>query len=256
MKPLIEKTLIFAHRGACAYAPENTMESFDLALQMGADGIELDVHLSADGEVVVCHDEKIDRTSNGQGYVSEYTLSELKNFDFGYHFYNGQRKGIKIPTLDEVYDLLSSHDMVVNVEIKSSDHKIIEACDEIASRHKFKEKIIYSSFNHFQIQKMKNFNPDAFIAPLYNFNMLNPWNYCLDINAEAVHPKYTQIRLMDNYVKNCHDRGIRVHSWTANTQDDIRFLLDVGTDAIITNHPDIAKLLRDEKRGEFNEKYI
>ena len=80
VKPIIEKTLIIAHRGASGYAPENTMDAFELAAKMGADGIELDVHLSADGEVMVIHDEKIDRTSNGQGLVTEYTLAELKEF--------------------------------------------------------------------------------------------------------------------------------------------------------------------------------
>lgn len=155
--------------------------------KMGADGVELDVHLTSDGEVVVCHDEKIDRTSNGQGLITSYTLSELKSMDFGYHFYDGERKGVKLPTLDEVYGLL---------------------------------------------------------APLYSFNMLNPWNYCVDIGTKAVHPKLTQIRLLSDCVKSCHDRGIRVHTWTANTEEDISFLLDSGVDAIITNHPDVALILR------------
>lgn len=134
MKTLTEKTLILAHRGASGYAPENTMEAFELAAKMGADGIELDVHLTADGEVVVCHDEKIDRTSNGQGLITDYTLAELKAFDFGYHFYEGEGKGFKIPTLDEVYGLMSSCGMLVNVEIKSADPEIIRACDAVAER--------------------------------------------------------------------------------------------------------------------------
>ena len=246
MKPIIEKTLILAHRGASAYAPENTMEAFELAAKMGAEGVELDVHLTSDGEVVVCHDEKIDRTSNGQGLITSYTLSELKTMDFGYHFYDGERKGIKLPTLDEVYGLLAPLDMIVNVEIKSANPDIAKACDDIAKRHKMEKNVIYSSFNHFQIQKAKEVIGDAFIAPLYSFNMLNPWNYCVDIGAVAVHPKLTQIRLLPDYVKSCHDRGIRVHTWTANTEGDISFLLDAGVDAIITNYPDVALKLRDQ----------
>ena len=109
-----------------------------------------------------------------------------------------------------------------------------------------KEKLIYSSFNHLQIKRMKDFDANAFIAPLYGFNMLNPWNYCLDINAAATHPKHTQIRLIEDYVKNCHDRGIRVHVWTVNSEEDMRFLLDEGVDAIITNYPDIAITERDK----------
>ena len=88
--------------------------------------------------------------------------------------------------------------------------------DVIAERHGMRDNIIYSSFNHFQIQKAKEVIRNAFIAPLYSYNMLNPWNYCLDIGASATHPKQTQIRLLPDYVKNCHDRGIRVHTWTVN----------------------------------------
>lgn len=241
MKPMIEKTLIIAHRGASGYAPENTMEAFELAAKMGADGIELDVHLSADGQVIVCHDEKIDRTSNGQGVITSYTLDELKAFDFGYHFYEKERKGIKVPTLDEVYALVAPLGMIVNVEIKSADPAIIPACAELAKKHGMEDRVIYSSFDHFQIARMKEYDSQAFIAPLYGFNMLKPWNYCVDIGAKATHPKHTQISKMENYVKECHDRGVRVHVWTANTEEDIRFLLDAGVDAIITNYPDVAK---------------
>ncbi len=245
MKSMIEKTLIIAHRGASGYAPENTMEAFELAAKMGADGIELDVHLSADGQVVVCHDEKIDRTSNGQGLVTSYTLDELKAFDFGYHFYDKKRKGIKVPTLDEVYALVAPLGMIVNVEIKSADPAIIPACIELAKKHGMEDRVIYSSFDHFQIARMKEYDSQAFIAPLYGFNMLKPWNYCVDIGAKATHPKYTQISKMENYVKECHDRGVRVHVWTANTEEDIDFLLKSGVDAIITNYPDVAKKQRE-----------
>jgi glycerophosphoryl diester phosphodiesterase len=90
--------------------------------------------------------------------------------------------------------------------------------------------------------------PNAFIAPLYGFNMINPWNYCLDIGAKAVHPHHAQISLLPDYVKNCHDRGIRVHPWTANSEENIKFLLDAGVDAIITNYPDVAMDLRDGRK--------
>ena len=245
MKPLIEKALILAHRGASGYAPENTMEAFKMAAKMGADGIELDVHLTADGQVVVCHDEKLDRTSNGQGIIPSYTLEELKAFDFGFHFYNGERKGIKIPTLDEVYELVAPLGMIVNVEIKSADPAIIPACYAIAKKYGMEEKVIYSSFNHFQIAKMKEYDKNAFIAPLYGFNMLNPWNYCIDICAQASHPNQSQIKLVDNYVEICHEKGIRVHPWTVNTESDICLMLEKGVDAIITNYPDVALTLRD-----------
>ena len=247
MKPMNGKTLIIAHRGASGYAPENTMEAFRLAAEMKADGIELDVHLTADGQVVVCHDAKVDRTSNGQGNITDYTLEELRTMDFGYHFYKEERRGIRIPTLEQVYELTAPLGMIVNVEIKSADPAIIPACAEIARRCGMEDKVIYSSFDHFQIERMKQYDPCATIAPLYSFNMLKPWNYAVDINAQAVHPKYTQIHSIENYVKECHDRGVRVNVWTANTEEEISFLLDAGVDAIITNYPDVAMRLAEQK---------
>ena len=245
MKPLNEKTLILAHRGACGYAPENTMEAFKLAVEMGADGIELDVHFTADGEVVVCHDEKIDRTSNGQGLVTDYTLAELKEMDFGYHFNGSEGKGITIPTLDEVYELVAPLGMIVNVEIKSANPDIAKACYDIAKKHGMSDRIIYSSFNHFQLQVMKDLDPDARIAPLYNFNMANPWNYAADINAYAIHPRHVQIHRLPEFVKNCHEKGIHVNVWTVNDEDETKFLLEAGVDAIITNYPDVLLNVRD-----------
>ncbi len=239
MKTLVDKTLIFAHRGASAYRPENTFPAFELAAEMGADGVELDVHFTKDKRVVVIHDEKIDRTSNGQGMITEYTLDELRQFDFGYKFY-GERRGIPISTLDEIYELLEPKGLIVNVEIKSADDEIPSACDRIAKAYNMQNKVIYSSFDHLQLARMKQVNSEAFTAPLYGFNMLNPWNYAKDMGALAVHPRNSLLSKLDRYVERCHEEGIRVHAWTANREDEISELLNLGCDAIITNYPDIA----------------
>ena len=198
MKTLTPKTYVYAHRGASAYAPENTLDAFALAAEMNADGVELDVHFTKDGKVVVIHDEKIDRTSNGQGAVLDYTYDELLAFDFGCKFY-GERKGVKLPLLSDVYELLAPTGMVVNVEIKAVDPEICAACHEIAVAYGMEKKVIYSSFNHFHLAKMKEIDPDAFIAPLYGFNMLKPWDYCAMINADASHPRQNQISLLPEY---------------------------------------------------------
>lgn len=115
LKPIIEKRLFWLIAEQALTLPKTPWRLLSLPQKMGADGVELDVHFTSDGEVVVCHDEKIDRTSNGQGLITSYTLSELKSMDFGYHFYDGERKGVKLPTLDEVYGLLATLDMIVNV---------------------------------------------------------------------------------------------------------------------------------------------
>lgn len=245
MGTLNEKTLVWAHRGACGYRPENTLEAFALAVEMGADGVELDVHLTRDGYVVVNHDEKIDRTSNGQGLITDYTLDELKAFDFGYKFY-GERRGVKIPTLDEVYELLAPTGLTVNVELKSADPAICPACDAVAKKHGMENKVIYSSFNHLQLAEMKKVNADAKIAPLYGFNLLNPWNYANDIGAAAVHPEQKLIDNQEEYVEKCHALGIRVNTWTVNTEEQMKHLLTLGCDALISNYPDIAIKVREE----------
>ena len=240
MKTLTPKTYIYAHRGASGYAPENTLDAFALAAQMNADGVELDVHFTKDRRVVVIHDEKIDRTSNGQGAVTDYTYEQLLAFDFGCKFY-GERRGTKLPLLEEVYELLSPYGMTVNVEIKSTDPEICAACLEIAKKFGMEDKVIYSSFDHFQIARIKELSADAFIAPLYGFNMLNPWDYCKGIGADASHPRQNQIRLLPEYVEKCHAMGIRVHPWTVNDEADMKYLAEAGCDALITNYPDVAK---------------
>ncbi len=246
MNPLIDKTQIWAHRGASGYRPENTMESFALAAEMGADGVELDVHFTKDRKIVVIHDEKVDRTSNGQGSVTQYTYDELCHFDFGYHFY-GELRGVKIPTLEEVYALLAPLGMTVNVEIKSTDPVMPKACIEIAQKYGMENKVIYSSFNHLQLARAKEADSRVPVAPLYGFNMLNPWDYALSFGAFAVHPDQKQLVLFENYVETCHHKGLRVHPWTANSEGEISFLLKNGCDAVITNYPDRALALRDKK---------
>ena len=250
MKPIIEKTLIFAHRGASAYEPDNTMEAFELAAKMGADGIELDVRITSDGEVVIVHDSRIDRCSNGRGTVSQYTLAELKAMDFGYGFFENQRTKYKIATLNEVYELVAPLGMIVNVEIKDHVPEIIKACDEIAQRHNMREKVIYSSFNHYQVCRVKDQIPGAFIAPLHMLNMstlVDPWDFCKKIGAKATHPQFEIIKAYPDFVKTCHDNGIRVHIFGANKPEDLQYCLDSGVDVIMTDYPDVALKLRDYK---------
>lgn len=242
-----KKPLIIAHRGASAYAPENTIEAFALAAEMGADGIELDVHMTADDEVIVLHDSKVDRTSNGQGRVSSYRLEELRWMDFGCRFYKEQRKGNRIPTLDEVFELVEPLGMIVNVEIKSGDPKLPAACAEIAKRHGMENRVLYSSGNHFQLRRMKELEPGARIAPLCNFNLLDPWSYCPNIGAQAIHPQIEEVKAVEGYVEKCHAQNVLVNTWTVNEEDDIRFCLRAGVDGIITNVPDVVRRLRDEE---------
>ncbi|MBR0136398.1 MAG: glycerophosphodiester phosphodiesterase, partial [Clostridia bacterium] len=141
------KTRILGHRGAAAYAPENTMPAFEMALEQGADGLELDVHLSKDGELVIMHDERVDRTTNAHGFIKDFTLEELKALDASYGK-EGFANAV-VPTLREVYELVRGTDKMINVEIKTDiiDYpgivdKVLKMEDEMGMNG----RIIYSSF--------------------------------------------------------------------------------------------------------------
>lgn len=238
--PLTEKTLVLAHRGASAYHPENTMPSFEAAVKMNSDGIELDVHLSADGEVVVIHDSTVDRVANKRstGAVAEKTYAELLKCDVSAVF-SETVKDAKIPTLRELYKLVSVTDMIVNVEIKAEGDVLLKKLLDLEAEYDMKDRVIYSSFNHFNLTGLQKINPDAFIAPLYSFNMVSPWLYTSIVGAQAVHPHYNQLFLIPEYVDECHKRKIRVHTWTVDDPGVARQLAAMGVDAIITNKPDV-----------------
>lgn len=232
------RPLVWAHRGASGYAPENTMEAFEKAIEMNADGIEIDVYFSLDGQIVICHDDKIDRVSNGQGVVTEYTLGELKNFDFGYKFYKGEKRGIRIPTLDELYSLYSSCELSINIEVKSSNADMPLALVKKTAEFGMSDRIIYSSFNHLQLQRIRDIDPNARIAPLYSGNWLNMDRYAENMGACAIHPNDAQILTFPTLVEDCHQKGICVNCWTVNSEERAAEMINAGCDAIITNYPD------------------
>ena len=233
---------VWAHRGASAYAPENTLESFALAAQMRADGVELDVHLTKDGEVVVCHDEKIDRTSNGTGAIADMTYAQLLGFSFD----NGMEKyaGAKLPTLRQVYELLEPAGLTVNVELKTDDiwyEGIEEKCLAIAAECGMTQRVIYSSFNHKSLQRLLALDPQAETGLLY-YKPLEGGDdsaYAVAQKAFAVHPHWKFCHI-EGYMPSMKAKGVRVHPWTVDDPDEMRALIDLGVDALITNKPDVA----------------
>lgn len=241
------RTEIWGHRGACAYAPENTLEAFELAAKMGADGVELDVQLTRDGEVVVIHDETIDRVCNGRGLVKEYTLEELKTFSVNRP--HPEYADAKIPTLKEVYELLAPTGLKVNVELKTGYFfypGIEEKVLEIAKEMNMEEKVWYSSFNHYSIKRIKELDPSAKIGILYGDGIYSPAEYAKWIGAEALHPASHNMQYPD-YVKNCKEKNVKIHVWTVNDTEHIRQVINAGVDAVITNYPDRGVLVRDEE---------
>ena len=237
---------VWAHRGASGHAPENTMEAFKLALEMNADGVEIDVYFSRDGEIVICHDEKIDRTSNGQGEITGYTLAELKQFDFGCKFYDGERRGIRIPTLDELYDLVKKTGLKVNVEVKSASPEMPAALIAKAREYGVEDLIYYSCFNHLQLARLLELDPITRVAPLYSSTLLHMDEYAVRMGAWAIHPSQKAITTFPTLPADCHDKGVLINPWTVNSEDDLRRCIEAGADGLITNYPDRAWAILNE----------
>lgn len=238
---------ILAHRGASGYAPENTISAFKLAEKLKADGIELDVQLTKDGEMVVIHDEKINRTSDGSGFVKDYTLKELKKLNFNASFKN--YKFEEIPTLEEVFNLYKNNNMIINAELKTSliqypgiEEKILK----LAQQAGMENRIIYSSFNHFSIKKIKELNSDAVTGMLFSDGIVNITDYASSLKVSYLHPA-TYSLYYENFIENALAAGLKLNVWSYSAEDDIDFinsnkdLLNSGKiNALITNFPDKA----------------
>ncbi len=238
--------LIHAHRGASAYRPENTLAAFELAIEMGADAIELDVHFSKDGEVVVAHDERLDRVSDGTGLINDYTLAELKKFNFNKLF--PEQEFAEIPTLREVYALIKPSSLRVNCEFKTTlllYPGLVEATIKIAREFQMTERVMYSSFNHYSLLEVKQYEPTAEIGLLYELGMVDPWVYANYCHAEYIHPIYLVIAALPETVAKCHENGVKVNVWTPDDPKMIGLLFQAGVDGVITNKPDVAKACRD-----------
>lgn len=241
-------TRIFAHRGASAYAPENTLEAFDLAVKMGADGVELDIHLCRTGEIVVAHDETVNRVSSGSGRIRELSLSELKAFSFNRT--HPEYANARIPLLSEVFQLLRPTGLSVNIELKNSivDYPDLErkVLDEIV-RYFDPSRIIFSSFNHHSMLRMKKLAPEIPCGLLYEAVMIRPWEYAKQLGVDAIHPHYSQVLLPGGECAVAQNAGIMVNTWTVNSPEGIDAVLREGADIIITNVPDQA--LKRANRG-------
>lgn len=236
---------IFAHRGASDQAPENTMPAFELACELGADAFELDVHLTADGEIVVIHDDTVDRTSNGTGRVREMTFAELSALDFS----NGKPgyAGVRLPLLADVLRLAQRNGLCVNAEIKeyspAGAPELIRRLLELEKSCGMSGKILYSSFDHHLLRELKKISARTPTAVLYADGLIDAWDYAEKLHAQAVHPYFPLLGL-DSLVAQCHRRRIAVHPWTVNEEEELAAMLRAGADGVITNRPDLAGRVR------------
>ena len=238
-------TQIFAHRGYSLAFAENTMSAFIAAEKAGADGLELDVQLTKDGEVVVIHDEKLDRTTSGKGFLRDFTFKEIRKL-------NANKKGVNkepIPSLIEVLEWMQSNQMVCNIELKNNlfpyegmEEKVIQ----LVRRFNLSNRIIISSFNHYSIVLSYRSAPEIETAPLFNERIYMPWVYAQSIRATGIHPKLASVT--DEIIKGAIENGVAVRPYTVNKDADMHRLYKLNCTSIITDDP--VKALKIKRQYE------
>ncbi|ATW28751.1 hypothetical protein DCMF_19320 [Candidatus Formimonas warabiya] len=229
---------IYGHRGAKGYAPENTMSSFLKAQELGADGVELDVQLTQDRQVVICHDWKIDRTSNGTGKISALTLSALKKLDFG-SWYGPQFSGEKIPTLAEFLDWFRTTDLEANIEIKNGliiYPGIEKEVLKLIEKFQVGERVFISSFYHPSLKLIKEMNPYMRTGALFACRPVNPLIFCRETGADFLHPHWESVDAP--WVRQARIRGIQVNCYTINVYEQYLWVAKAGVDGIFSDFPD------------------
>lgn len=218
------------HRGASGYEPENTLISFQKAIDLNADGIELDVHLSSDGELVVIHDETIDRTTNGKGTVNKLSLRELKAFQID----NSQ----EIPTLTEVFDLVNQR-CFINIELKGigTAKPVNKLINHYISDKKWKiNDFLISSFDWNMLEEFHLLNPKIRIGVLTEESIEEALAFAKKIKGFSIHPDY--MLLSKENVALMQENGFEVFPWTVNSQEAIQKIKSFNVNGIISNFPD------------------
>lgn len=233
---------IFAHRGFSGYYPENTMLAFQkVAEETVADGIELDIQLTKDGEIVIMHDEMLDRTTNGSGWLKDHTLEELKMLSVGVNV-KGFFPRQTIPTLREYFTWLKTTKLITNIELKTSyfeyegiEEKLIAMVKEFG----LEDQIWYSSFNHYTVARIKKLMPEAKCGLLTDTWLMNIGAYAASQGAASVNAR-TYFCAKEGVAADLHAHNIALQAWTPNDAEMMQELVDAGVDVLITNYPDIA----------------
>jgi glycerophosphoryl diester phosphodiesterase len=245
-----KRTLVIAHRGYRTRYPENTLAAFQAALDAGVDMIELDVLLSKDRKMVVIHDASLDRTTNGQGMVSDYTLSELKALDAG-SWFDPCFKEERLPTLEEVLERVDGR-VPLNIEIKRSAYEPHHPPDaienqlvELLRQKNYLESALISSFEWRALECISAMKEAPAIALLSKYPDLdNHPEVCRKLGAFSWHPSYLAVR--KGHVRGMHEAGILVFPYNADTPEDIERMLEMQVDGLIVSDP---LLLKAHRRG-------
>ncbi|MBU0713622.1 glycerophosphodiester phosphodiesterase [bacterium] len=226
--------IVFGHQGAPGYAPENTLLSFNEAIRRGTDWIELDVHLVGN-ELLVIHDYRLDRTTDGQGIIYKQSIDYIRSLDAG--------QGEKVPFLHEVFDTVDRR-VGINIELKSADtaEPVMELVDHYIQNHGWSiNDFMISSFNHFELKTVRKINPDIKIGILLygvplDFeqikHIIKP--YSINISIDFISRSIVDI---------IHEKELNVFIFTVNFEDEIQWMLDLGVDGVFTDYPDRVKAI-------------
>jgi len=253
----------FAHRGASLRAPENTLEAFQLAAEDGAEGLELDVHMTSDGSIVVIHDDTVERTTDGSGAVHDMILREAQSLDAGYSFtpdggasYPYRSQGVRVPELGEV--LREFPYLRVNIEVKEAQPGIEEALLETIAGAGAKDRVLVVSeipdiMDRFRELSGGGISTGASRREIESFYLLNRLHL-----KSLLRPSYDALQVPVEYegwevvtprfVEAAHNRGVRVDVWTIDDPEEMRRLLDLGVDVIMTNRPEVLSEVLRERR--------
>ena len=239
----IPQPAIFAHRGASAFAPENTLAAFELAVQLKADAIELDAKLTADGQIVVIHDQSVDRTTNGNGRVGDMKLAQLRQLDAGSHFAPAFQDE-HIPTLEEVFNAVGDK-IFINVELTnyaSITDSLPEKVADLVRRHHLEERVMFSSFNPLALWKARRRLSEPPIGLLAQAGKPGAWARSWIgriIGYNSLNPELSDVDL--HLVEYAHRHGKRILVYTVNQAEDMKRMFQLHVDGIFTDDPLLAR---------------
>lgn len=248
----LARPALFAHRGASHYSPENTLASFEIAIKQQADAIELDVKLTADGHVVVIHDQTVDRTTDGSGNVADMRLAEIKELDAGIH-YDVQFMSEKVPTLEEVL-LHNAKRILINIELtnySSIFDNLPEIVGEIVHHYDYEDLILFSSFNPIALLRIKKVLPEVPIGLLClpgKYGAIPRSHWLNRLSHEAIHPEYEDTTR--DLIRAAHKHNKRVHAYTVNHVEEMQNMFDIEVDGIFTDNPLLARQILNQQLGK------
>jgi glycerophosphoryl diester phosphodiesterase len=242
-------TVNCAHRGASAEAPENTLAAFALAVEQGARMIELDVRLSLDGFPVVVHDGTLERTTNGKGRVEDTLLDDLRALDAG-RWFDARYGGEKIPLLSEAIDFAHEHGLRLDIEMKFTRGSVYPLCDAVGAvidKAGFVDGCIVTSFNHGSLNYLKKRFPQVSIARLYGTHAPRDRDLKDGVTSAAVNHMF----VVPSLVKRIHRHGGQLHVWTVDDPNEMRRMVRMGVDTLMTNRPAVlGRVLAEMAEGE------